>query len=176
MGWDIAVKALVMCLEAQEVRRRACCRSGALSEPINVGLVIGSGPNGSFANVGTLCDDIVMGDIAAEFKIAVVDRAVGVVKGNNVVLNRGGERLTPQERLRGVVVVTREEEDAPHTGTGGVASPNDGRHASRDELGDASRARSDVSCEQAKIVKQEMNVRGETNPRAVRLLVTKSFL
>ena len=145
MSRNVAVKSLVMSLEAQKVRRGAGCRGGALSEPINVGLVIGSGPNGSFANVGTLGDDIVMGDITAEFKVAVVDRAVGVVEGNDVVLNSGGERLAPQERLRGVVVDVvgvvagagagaGQEEHASHAGCGGVAGANHVRDASRDEF------------------------------------------
>ena len=105
MSRNVAVKSLVMSLEAQKVRRGAGCRGGALSEPINVGLVIGSGPNGSFANVGTLCDDIVMGDITAEFKIAVVDRAVGVVKGDDIALDELGEGLAPQKRLDVIVAV-----------------------------------------------------------------------
>ena len=105
MRRNVAVKSLVMSLEAQKVRRGAGCRGGALSEPINVGLVIGSGPNGAFANVGTLCDDIVMGDITAEFKIAVVDRAVGVVKGDDIALDELGEGLAPQKRLDVIVAV-----------------------------------------------------------------------
>ena len=62
-----------MSLEAQKVRRGACCGGRALAEPVDVSLVVRTSPNGAFANVGTLGDDVVMGDVPTEFKVTVVD-------------------------------------------------------------------------------------------------------
>ena len=73
MGGDIAVKPLVVSLEAQEVRRGAGGGGGALTEPVDVSLVVGTGPDGAFAHVRKLGNDVVMGDIAAQFEVAVGD-------------------------------------------------------------------------------------------------------
>ena len=139
MSRNVAVKPLVMSLEAQEVRRGTSGGGGSFTEPVDVSLVVGTGPDGTFANVGALGDDVVVRDVATEFEVTVIDGTAGVVEGDDVLLNEFWEGMAPQKRLHVVVaVVAGKEENASHSGTGGVAGADDGGHASWDEFRDSS--------------------------------------
>ena len=70
---NVAVKPLVMGLEAQEVRRGTSGGGGSFTEPVDVRLVVGTGLDGAFANVGALGDDVVVHNVATEFKVTVID-------------------------------------------------------------------------------------------------------
>ena len=175
MGRNVAVVTLVVGLKAQEVRRWTGGCGRPFPEPVYVGLIVGTGPDGAFANVGTLGDNFVVRDIATEFKVAVIDGAVGVVKGDDVLFDELGEGVAPQKRVDGIVVAG-EEENASHSRSGGVASTDHSRHASRDEFGDPSGPRGHVLGMHSKIVQQKVHVLGETKARAVRLFVTERFL
>ena len=139
MGRNVAVVTLVVGLKAQEVRRWTGGCGRPFPEPVYVGLIVGTGPDGALANVGTLGDNFVVRDVATEFKVAVIDGAVGVVEGDDIFLNRCGERMPPQKGMDGIVVVAGKEENAAHARRCRVASTDDRRHASGDELCDASR-------------------------------------
>jgi len=175
MGRNVAMVTLVMGLKAQEVRRWAGSGGRPLSEPVDVGLIVGTGPDGAFANICTLGDNFVVRDVATEFKVTVVDGPPGVVKGDDIFLNRCGERMPPEKRLRSAIR-GRNKENASHSGCGGVAGADYCGDASGDEFRDSSGPGGHILGKQSKIVQQEMYVRAETNPRAVRLLVTKRFL
>ena len=138
---NVAVKPLVMSLEAQEVRRGTSGGGGSFTEPVDVCLVVGTGPDGAFSNVGALGDDVVVRDVATEFEVTVIDGTAGVVKGDDVLLDEFGEGMAPQKRLDVVVAggaVDGEEENASHSGAGGVAGADDGGYARWDEFRDSS--------------------------------------
>ena len=77
------------------MRRGTCGGGGAFAEPIDVGHVVRSGPDGSFTDVCALRNDIVMCNVPTEFEIAVGDGTLWVVKGNYIGLNGGREGLAP---------------------------------------------------------------------------------
>ena len=162
-------------MKAQEVRRWTGGCGRPFPEPVYVGLIVGTGPDGAFANVGTLGDNLVVCDVATEFQVTVVDRPPGVVKGDDIGLNRFGERMPPEKWLRSAIR-GRNKENASHSGCGGVAGADHGRYASGDEFRDPSGPRGHVLGKHSKIVQQKVHVLGETKARAVRLFVTKRFL
>ena len=112
VGRNVAVVTLVVGLKAQEVRRWTGGCGRPFPEPVYVGLIVGTGPDGAFANVGTLGDNFVVRDVATEFKVAVIDGAVGVVEGDDIFLNRCGERMPPEKRLRSANRVRNKENTA----------------------------------------------------------------
>ena len=69
--WDIAVLLLVQCLIAKEVCGGTGSGGRAFSLPIDIGRVIRACPDRSFAHIRKLDNDIVVRDIATQFKVTV---------------------------------------------------------------------------------------------------------
>ena len=86
---DMTMSALVQPLETQQVGgwSQRGCRSS--SQPTDIGGVVGACPDCSFTDVKGGCNDIAVGNVAAQFQVAVIDSAIWVVP---IV-----ERASPEE-------------------------------------------------------------------------------
>jgi hypothetical protein len=66
MPWEVTVEALMMSLNAEEIGWGFGCGGGAFAEPIDTGHVVRQRGDGAFANIGRLCDDVVVSDVATQ--------------------------------------------------------------------------------------------------------------
>ena len=79
---DIAKITLVQRLEAEQERSGASSCGGAFALPIYRRRVVIRIVDGTFRNVGRLCEDIVLCNGTSEFEITVGDIAIGVFERN----------------------------------------------------------------------------------------------
>ena len=145
VSWDVAVEPLVMSLGAEKVGRRFRRGGGAFAEPIDTGDIVRQSCDCTFANIGRVRDDVVVGDIAAQLELAVVNGTSGVAKGYQLVLDVLGKGGPPQ--MWGRVVPDRiwDKEDTSHTRSCCITGSND-FGVGRDEFCDAGRAIGDIFC------------------------------
>jgi hypothetical protein len=86
------------------------------------GGVVTASANGAVGSVGTLGDEADLGELAGLFQVTIGDGSMGVVEGDQVLLDVLGERLSPHVGSTMVVV-----EDATHTSFRSVGGSQEGR-------------------------------------------------
>lgn len=122
MSGDISVESLVMGLNAEQMRRRfrRCGRS--FSQPVDSSDIIGERADGALAYIGSLGDNIVLGNVSAQFQLAIVDCAGRIAEGHEIFLYVVREGISPQMRCGARAVGAWHKENAAHTSFGCVAS------------------------------------------------------
>ena len=84
MCGNMTMETLMVPLQSQETGGGfGRCRRAFVCPP-DVHGVVQSGPNGALDNIRGVCHHHMAGNVATQFKIAVHDDAVGVLKGHHV--------------------------------------------------------------------------------------------
>jgi hypothetical protein len=168
----VAVLALVQGLEAEEVRGRARGGGAAFRLPGGCRGVVREGVYSFLTDIQGVDKNIVMGDGAGELEVRIADRARGIVERDQGLLNVGRKRGAPEDWLRWAVE-TREECDAAHAHTCGIASPHQKR-VGGDNLAKAGRALFQGRDQGAEVIQEVMEFGGERD--ACPSVVTERFL
>jgi len=119
------MEPLVMGLNSEQICRRFCCCGGSFSQPVDTSYIIGERADGALANIGSLGDNIVMGNVSAQFQLAIVDCAGRIAEGHEIFLYVVREGISPQMRCGVRTIRSGDKEDATHPFSGSVTCAND---------------------------------------------------
>ena len=117
--------------------------------------------DGVFADVGKVCQDVVVGYGARQFQITVGDSSLGVFIRLELSLDVMREWLPPKVRVVRLARCCRWQEDnTAHAGTRGVAGAN-GRGCGWRGLGNSCWSGGKLGCQPPEIVKKIVDGVGE---------------
>jgi len=158
----------------EKVRGRALGGGGSLPLPEHSGGVIVQVVHGALPDVSRLGKNVVVGNHAGQFEVAVGDGAVPVAAGLERPLDVPGEGHPPQQGSE-AAGGGRNEKDATHASVGRVARAEGGRGGGH-RLGDASRAGLQLAGQPAEVIKEIMDVGIEAKAMVVNIGALESHL